>query len=138
MSIKYASDANDFTVGGLNKLFESVGWDARQDLTWKKILEKSGFLVGAFDGECLVGFARTFDDGRMWVMICDVLVHPDYRNRGIATEMMSRVKKWVADKDFRTCRLFADISSDPGLVGFYEKFGFEQMDNAMRLKGLAF
>lgn len=127
----------DFTVDGVNELFESVEFGVREPLLLKKILEKSGFLIGAYDGDRLVGFARTFDDGGIWAIVCDLCIHPDYRKCGIASEIMAQIKIWATDDGFRTLRLFADVSTDPGLFEFYKKCGFKKMDNAMRSKGFA-
>lgn len=137
-TITYDFTKNNISITDLNILFENTGWNARQSATWETMINKAGFVCRAFDNNKLVGFARVFDDGVYYVIVCDVITHKDYRGQGIATKMVQEIIKWAKEKNFKTLRLFADIHSDPGLFDFYEKLGFEKMDNAMRLKGLVF
>ena len=138
MAITYTTNVNDIPIDGLGNLEESVGWKRTDDMTQKKMLAGSDWVIGAKDGEKLVGFVRVCGDGVIYAFATNLMVHSDYRRQGIAREMMTRLKKWVMENNFGTLRLFAYVKGDPGLFGFYEKLGYERWNNAMRMKGMEF
>ena len=51
----------------------------------------SAYLLGAFDGDKLVGFARCIGDGEYIVYVQDLIVLTDYQRRGIGRALMERV-----------------------------------------------
>lgn len=56
------------------------------------------------------------------VQIGTVMTHPDYRNRGLARELMQKVlNKYEDTYDFMY------LFGDKGALGFYPKFGFERV-----------
>ena len=54
----------------------------RPEEYWKS-LNASTFIIAAFEDDIIIGASRIMSDLYMCAMIFDVLVHPDYRNRGI-------------------------------------------------------
>jgi GNAT superfamily N-acetyltransferase len=134
MEIRYTSDKNEINYEILDELMENVGWETRGQKHWDILLKNATFFVAAFDNDKLVGFVQVFGDGLMWLIIVSLVVHKDYRKRGIATEMLNRIKKFAKDNGYQTLRLFAATDEDPGLTEFYVKNGFEEMNNAMRSK----
>lgn len=56
------------------------------------------------------------------IQIGTVMTHPDYRNRGLARELMNVVmRKYEGSCDF------IYLFGDKGALGFYPKFGFEKI-----------
>ena len=51
----------------------------------------SAYLLGAFDGGRLVGFARCVSDGEYIVYVQDLIVLSDHQRRGIGRALMERV-----------------------------------------------
>ena len=123
---------------GLNALSKAVGWTARTPAVWNTILNRADYFIAAYDGKKCVGFARIFTDGKIWGIVADVAVHPDYRRRKIGAGLMSRIAARAKEKGLKTLRLFAAADESPFIYKFYNKCGFERMHNAMRLKGLAY
>jgi len=76
----------------VRQLYMKVRW-----LHWmrprllKSALERSDFVVSAWDGKRLVGLARVISDGCFNAYIPDVLVHPEYHRRGIGRMLLRRV-----------------------------------------------
>ena len=54
------------------------------------MLERAAYFVAAWDGDTLIGFGRVFADV-YWAQILDVMTHPDYRRRGVAKGIVSRL-----------------------------------------------
>jgi ribosomal protein S18 acetylase RimI-like enzyme len=67
----------------------------------------------------LVGFARVCGDPYV-AQVLDVITHPAYRRRGIATECMRRVLAHLQ----RSRYVSVTLTDGSGLQGFYEQFGF--------------
>jgi ribosomal protein S18 acetylase RimI-like enzyme len=113
----------DWKVGDGEK--HSLGW-------YHKLLESSPYFISAFDGDKMIGFARTFGDGIIWLMIAGLQVDVAYRRRGIATEILKKIIIFAKKNKYQTVRLFAELDKDAGLTKFYRKNGFDLMKNAMR------
>ncbi|SRR5579883_1202340 len=78
-------------------------------------------VVTVWDGEKLIGFARATSDGIYRATIWDVLIHPEYRSRGLGSKLvetvlshprMNRVERVYLMTTHQQC--------------FYEKIGFQQ------------
>ena len=53
----------------------------------------SSTVLTVWDDDKLVGPIRALDDSEMLAQIHYVLVHPDYQGKGIAGEMLERIKE---------------------------------------------
>ncbi|TDR23745.1 GNAT family N-acetyltransferase [Marinicella litoralis] len=104
-------------------LFETTGWNqvyqASQDALHQAITN-SWQAVCAYDDKQLIGFGRVVSDGVLYAMIYDLIVHPDYRNRGLGTELLKNLLNACEAANIRSIQLF----SAKGKVVFYEQRGF--------------
>ena len=66
-----------------------------------------------------VGFARAITDGETSYYLCDVVIHPDFRGRGLGKQMVGAL---AADPELAGLRGLL-ITRDA--KGLYEKFGFQ-------------
>ena len=112
-------------VDQLNALYRVIGWDSQHRRTaddTAEMLQVSRYYVAAYAGEgTLVGFARVSGDPYV-AQVLDVITHPEYRRRGIATECMHAVVRHL-----RTSRYASVTLTDgTGIDGFYERFGFQE------------
>ena len=71
--------------------------------------------ITAYDGDRLVGCLRILSDGYYFGTITELLVLPEYRNKGVGSELLR-----LAKANTPTMLYFG---SQPGLEGFYEKNG---------------
>lgn len=71
-------------------LYESVGWSnyCENPEMLKSAYAHSMRILGAYDGERLVGILRAVGDGHSAILIQDLLILPEYQRRGIGTELM--------------------------------------------------
>jgi len=105
------------------RLFESTGWNENYHLVPEELmfaLHSSWYMLGAYDGEQLVGFGRLVSDGVLHAMIYELIVLPDYQWRGIAGEILGRLIKRCQEAGIRDIQLFCA----KGKRSFYEKRGF--------------
>ncbi len=103
----------------VRKLYESVDWwPERQEQEIAEILRQYP-TVGVWQGSRLIGFARAVTDHRFRAFIEDVVVHPEYQDRGIGRLLLARLLQELEQID--TITLFCR----PELIPFYERQGFQ-------------
>src|SRR5213079_3019073 len=54
----------------------------------ERLVREADRVVGLYDGDRQIGFARAFTDGVALVYLADVYVLPDYRGRGFGAELV--------------------------------------------------
>lgn len=102
----------------VRELYTSVEWWPERTRDQIAQVLASDIVVGAWDGEHLVGFARVISDHIFHAYIEDVMVHPNYQRQGIGQLLVSRLLE--ALPDIGTITLFCREK----LVPFYETQGF--------------
>ena len=130
-SIKEYETYNELEI--LN-LYKSVGWI---NYTYNpKMLEKayanSLRILGAYEGEKLIGIIRVVGDGHSVVFIQDLLVYPEYQRRGIGTALLKQILidyKHVYQKHLLT-------ENTEKTIQFYKSLGFT-MDTDMECRAFS-
>jgi len=120
--IRY-SDTHDVDLEQLAVLFVSAGWNerARDRTKLAALVANSRFVVSAWDGERLVGFARAISDGVSNAYVSTVAVLPPYRGRGIGREIVRRLVagegktaiRWVLHARGELHRFYAENGFQP-------------------------
>lgn len=98
---------------------------------YKKAIEQafrnSQYVVGAFDGEKMVGCVRVLTDRTLFATIWNMIVLPEYQKKGIG--------KMLLEKCLNTYpKLHFFLIADDDVVGFYEKTGFKLHKYGMYLE----
>jgi ribosomal protein S18 acetylase RimI-like enzyme len=110
-------------VAQLNALYRLIGWDRhhrRTEADTADMLRVSRYDIAAHTAEgTLVGFARVCGDPYV-VQVLDVITHPAYRRRGIATTCMRGVLAHLQ----RSYYMSVTLTDGSGIAGFYHRFGF--------------
>jgi len=111
----------------LNHLYRLIGWDSanrRTEADTAEMLRVSRYYIAAHapDGE-VVGFARVCGDPYV-AQVLDVITHPAYRRRGIATRCMRGVLEHLR----RSRYVSVTLTDGSGIEGFYRRFGFRSMN----------
>jgi ribosomal protein S18 acetylase RimI-like enzyme len=107
-------------------LLRSVGWDGRTvdpDALGRSI-DGTPEFAAAWDGDRLVGTARSLTDGAMYAHIATVVVHPRFQGLGVGERLMHALM------DGRENVRFA-LSAAPGMDAWYAKLGFAPDTRAM-------
>jgi ribosomal protein S18 acetylase RimI-like enzyme len=127
MSILYRKD-HDIDLDQLTVLFNSVGWERRTADRGRlaQLVRGSMFVVSAWEGDRLVGFARGISDGATNAYVSTVAVLPEYQKRGIGRELLQRL---IADHDGIQFILHANERAYPFYL--HIDVGFEPIDNML-------
>jgi len=86
----------------------------------ERLVREADRVVGAYDGDRQVGFARAFTDGATLAYLADVYVPPDYRGRGVGAELVRAI---VDDGPYSSLRWILHTKDAHGL---YRRFGFAE------------
>ena len=107
-------------------LLRSVGWDLRasEPASLERALAGTIEFATAWDGDRLIGSARSITDGAQNAIIATVVVHPAYQGLGIGEQMMHLLT------DGRDLVRFS-LAATPGLEPWYRKLGFLPDPHAM-------
>lgn len=84
----------------------------------RAILEKSYLAWLAVDQDRIIGFITAISDGIFSASLPLLEVLPAYRKQGIGSELVRRILKSLDHL------YMIDLSCDPELQGFYQRFGF--------------
>jgi GNAT superfamily N-acetyltransferase len=84
----------------------------------ERLVREAQRVVGVYDRDRQIGFARAFSDGVSLVYLADVYVLPEYRGRGLGTEL---VREAVENGPLAGVRWILHTRDAHGL---YEKVGF--------------
>lgn len=108
----------------LEELCDAVGWSRRPLRKVRKALQHSFLVVSMWEERParrrLIGFARATSDHAFNATIWDVVVHPQFQNKGLGKALMKYTIKKLKSEDISNITLFAD----PQVVEFYRRLGF--------------
>lgn len=109
----------------IKELFGQEGWVAYLNDDEKLIcaLKNSLYLLGAFEEENLVGFVRCVGDGAHIVVMQDLLVKKEYRQRGIGTYLLKDVMEKYSN--VRAVYITTDVENKTA-INLYKKLGLEE------------
>ncbi len=82
------------------------------------MLENASLLVTAWDGDLLVGVARSITDFHYACYLSDLAVHADYQRRGIGRSLQHLTQRQLGPQ----CKLI--LVAAPAAHAYYEKIGF--------------
>jgi GNAT superfamily N-acetyltransferase len=113
-------------TGEVVQLLRLVGWDLRasEPASLEKALAGTPEFATAWDGDRLVGTARSLTDRGQNALIATVVVHPSYQGLGVGERLMHLLT------DGRDLVRFS-LAAAPGLEAWYRKLGFLPDPHAM-------
>jgi len=80
---------------------ESYWATGRPRDTVERLVREAQRVVGLYDGERQIGFARAFTDGVSLVYLADVYVLPEYRGRGFGIDLVREMVEHGPFADLR-------------------------------------
>ncbi len=112
---------DDIETDEVIDLYKTNGWSsAEKPEKLIPALKNSDALVTARISGKLVGIGNAISDGSLVVYYPHMLVHPDYKSKGVGRAMMELLKQKYSS--FHQQMLTADISA----IDFYKALGFER------------
>lgn len=121
MTITCTCDDTTVSVDQFLELVDRV-WPGDYDRPKTAAAIESTVNVTAWDGDRLIGCVRLLTDGYFFGCITEVLVDPDYQNRGVGRALMEHVWETSPTSIF--------LGAQPGNEEFFEKLGYEPSLNA--------
>ena len=122
--------SEEIKVRDVSELLKNTYWANRRSLTQIETSMRNSSCYGVYlDGENkLAGFARVISDFATTYYLCDVVVDPAYRGRGLGKAL---VKHIVSLPEYASLRGFLMTKDAHGL---YEKFGFVPVEGRAMVK----
>ena len=112
---------DDIGTAEVVELYKANGWSsAEKPEKLIPALKNSDALVTVRISGKLVGIGNAISDGSLVVYYPHMLVHPDYKSKGVGRAMMELLKQKYSS--FHQQMLTADVDA----IGFYKSLGFER------------
>lgn len=89
----------------------------------KAMYEHSNIVVTAWQGQTLVGVARSITDKAWCCYLADLAVSPEIKKSGIGKKLIDITRELIGDE----CTLI--LLSVPTAMDYYPKVGFTRLDN---------
>ena len=116
--IRYTTDLAGLEARDLGGFFD--GWSSPPDPEQHLAALRAAYrVVVALDGDRVVGFVNAIGDGVLSAFIPLLEVLPEYRGRGVGSELMRRMLAEL--EDIRA----VDLCCDAELEVYYRRFGME-------------
>jgi GNAT superfamily N-acetyltransferase len=91
-------------------------------------IDKIKFVIVAYENEEPVGCGAIKDYGGDAMEIKRMYVSPAYRNKGIASKILSELEKWASELSYNRCILETG-KRQPDAIGLYKKNGYKPIPN---------
>lgn len=92
-----------------------------------EMLQRANLVVTAWDGELLVGIARTLTDFSYVGYLADLAVRESYQRQGIGIELIKRTRGGMGPRSMLV------LLAAPKAAAYYPKIGFKPHESAWTL-----
>jgi ribosomal protein S18 acetylase RimI-like enzyme len=114
------------TITEYTRLRDLVGWWKIDKNAADTALKNSLFSVVAIKHGTVVGVGRIIGDGGLYFYIQDLIVHPDFQNKGLGKSLMKKLMDYIMANV--KSGAFVGLMAAKGLEKYYEPFGFKTRD----------
>lgn len=114
------------TVNEYTRLRSLVGWWEIDKNAADAALINSLFSVVAIEHDTAVGLGRIIGDGGLYFYIQDLIIHPDFQNKGLGKSLMKKLMDYIMAN--AKSGAFIGLMAAKGLEKYYEPFGFKARD----------
>lgn len=110
----------------VKEIYALEGWTAylNNDEKLMRAFDNSLYVLGAFEGEILVGFIRCVGDGEHVLLVQDLIVDKAYQKQGIGTTLFKTV--WDRYKNVRMFQVNTDLEDEVD-NHFYKLMGMKPL-----------
>ncbi|GIP32016.1 GNAT family N-acetyltransferase [Paenibacillus sp. J2TS4] len=116
------------------KLYDCFGWNNFLILSKESLhqaMVQSWCVISAFHQDELVGTGRLVSDGIINAYLCGLVVHPNYQNQGVGSEIVQQ----LVNKG-HSHNLHIELFCESDKIKYYEKFGFKVFASGMKYHAL--
>ncbi|TDQ06417.1 GNAT family N-acetyltransferase [Pedobacter metabolipauper] len=107
------------------ELFDKVNWRVREEREIEAAFKKSTWSIFIYEGERLIAFGRTVDDGRYYALLADVVVDPDFQGNGLGKYLVKTLNEKLGDNYH-----FVNLTAAPGKGDFYKSLGWKKQSTS--------
>jgi len=123
MNITYNDTKKDLSNDELHQLFTSAGWsDGNMTGDMFKYFNapfiNSTLVISAWDSEKLIGVVRVLSDKIIRSIIYDLVIFPEYQQKGIGQELVRRCIEHFPNSEWL-------VQTTKEIYSYYEKIGFK-------------
>lgn len=118
-----------------NTLRKKVGWKPVDEKFVITAFRNSLLTFTAFEDKQFVGMARLVGDGALYLYLQDVIVDPEFQNKGIGRKILEEIQSELKILTSLSPDCFIGLMADPSLFTFYEKFGYAENPKGYQLMG---
>lgn len=117
---------NSELIERVKEIYSEQGWNSylNNDEKLERTFQNSLYILGAFEGERLVGFIRCVGDGEHIVLVQDLIVDKQYQRKGIGSALFKKI--WDKFKDVRMFQVVTDLADEID-NHFYQSFGMKPL-----------
>lgn len=125
MAIHY-SLTKEISADAIIDVFNSAGINrpTQDPERIKTMFAKADLIISAWDGDQLVGIARSLTDFCYCCYLSDLAVSKPYQSAGIGKELVSRTRQAIGPQSMLL------LVAAPSAVGYYPKIGMEPVNRA--------
>ncbi len=123
---------NDLNLDQVIELYNASTLGERRPADDRRImtdmLRHANLVVTAWDGDLLVGLARTLSDFSYVGYLADLAVRLSHQRRGIGVELIRKTRERMGPRSLLV------LLAAPKAVEYYPKIGFTRHDSAWTLR----
>jgi len=133
MGYRIVDGADQLNLTDVVRLLRMTYWaDKRSEEQIDRSMRNSSCYGVYLDGEKkLVGFARVISDYATTYYLCDVIVDPAYRHRGLGTALVSHIESRPEYAGLRGILITRDAHA------LYERFGYSVLNGRAMVKSMS-
>ena len=129
MNYRIVHGADTMDPGDIVRLLRCTYWADQRTVEQIEKSVRNSSCYGVYLEEAgLVGFARVISDYATTYYLCDVVIDPAYRHRGLGTALVSHILSLPEYAGLRGFLVTRDAH------GLYEKLGFRSADGTAMVK----
>ncbi len=122
-----SDDETRLDLAATQRLLGTTYWAAdRLPSVMAQAIQHS-LCLGLYHGSRQIGFARAVTDYSTFTWICDVIVHPEYRRKGLGKWMVQCLINHPA------LQTRSQVLATRDAHGLYERFGFKRTEYMKRM-----
>lgn len=123
MNIVYNDEKKDLPSEQLHRLFKLVGWaDGAENSDMLKYFNmpfiNSTLVISAWENNRLVGAVRVLSDKIIRSIIYDLVIDPEFQNKGIGQELVKRCIEHFPNSEWA-------VQTTEEISCYYQKIGFK-------------
>ncbi|MEG1254725.1 GNAT family N-acetyltransferase [Clostridium sp.] len=121
-------EINSLMIESIKEIYIKESWNAylKDDEKLIRAFDNSLYIMGAFDDYKLIGMIRCVGDGEHILIVQDLIIDPEYQQRGIGTYLFKTIMQ-----KYSQVRMFMVVTDIEDIVDnkFYQSFNFKKIED---------